>query len=60
MDVIFTGNVSKEGQRVVQAGRERERRKTFSLRGWSFCLCSILLALESMGKTLIFKPHFKM
>lgn len=23
MDVIFTGNVSKEGQRVVQAGRER-------------------------------------
>lgn len=24
MEVIFTGNVSKEGQRIVKAGRERE------------------------------------
>lgn len=23
MDVIFAGNVSKEGQRIVKAGRER-------------------------------------
>lgn len=38
MDVIFTGNVSKEGRRIVKTEREREA-------GWSFCLWSILLAL---------------
>lgn len=41
MDVIFTGNVSKEGQRIAKAGSERGGKS----RGWSFCLWSILLAL---------------
>ena len=42
MDVIFTDNVSEEGQRIVKTEREREREREA---GWSFCLWSILLAL---------------
>lgn len=41
MDVIFTGNVSKEGQGIVKGERE-EGGKHSHKQGWSFSLWSIL------------------
>lgn len=62
-DAIFTGNVSKEGQRIVKGGEERAGGKEGGgrhTRVGHFVYGQYCQHFSSQRENTVFKPHFKM